>query len=126
MEHGFFILEPINFQEWPIMSEKRYDKEFKLYAVMMVVEDGRKVAEVARQLDLVHQTLHKWVEKYKEEQEDAFVGSGNKEELEKDKRIRDLEEEVAISFDCCAYFFLKTIGDNTQQPNEYVCNCKRS
>nr|WP_085993151.1 transposase [Oceanobacillus senegalensis] len=80
---------------------KRYDKEFKLYAVKMIVEDGRKVAEVARELDLVPQTLHKWVTKYKEEQEDSFVGSGNlspnnKAEYEKDKRIRDLEEEVAI------------------------------
>lgn len=80
---------------------KRYDKEFKLYAVKMIVEDGRKVAEVARELDLVPQTLHKWVGKYKEEQEDSFVGSGNlsssnKAEYEKDKQIRDLEEEVAI------------------------------
>ncbi|MED4476186.1 transposase [Oceanobacillus caeni] len=80
---------------------KRYDKEFKLYAVKMVVEDGRKVAEVARELDLVAQTLHKWVVKYKEDQDHSFVGSGNlspndKAEYEKDKRIRDLEEEVAI------------------------------
>jgi len=80
---------------------KRYDKDFKLYAVKLVVEDGRKVAEVARELDLVHQTLHKWVAKYKEDQGDNFVGSGNlspddKAEYEKDKRIRDLEEEVAI------------------------------
>jgi hypothetical protein len=72
---------------------KRYDKEFKLYAVKMVVEDGRKIAEVARELDLVHQTLHKWVNKYKEEQEDSFVGSGNlspkdKAGYEKEKRIR--------------------------------------
>lgn len=50
------------------MNGKRYDKDFKTYAVKMVVEDGRKVAEVARELDLVHQTLHKWVDKYKEEQ----------------------------------------------------------
>nr|WP_010529331.1 transposase [Lentibacillus jeotgali] len=83
------------------MSGKRYDKEFKMYAVKMVTEDGRKVAEVARELDIVHQTLHKWVAKYEEEQEDAFVGSGNlpakdKVEYEKDKRIRDLEEENAI------------------------------
>lgn len=83
------------------MNGKRYDKDFKTYAVKMVVEDGRKVAEVARELDLVHQTLHKWVDKYKEEQGDAFVGSGNfnpkdQADYEKDKRIRDLEEEVAI------------------------------
>lgn len=80
---------------------KHYDREFKLYAVKLVVEDGRKVAEVARELDLVHQTLHKWVAKYKEDYEDSFVGSGNltpndKAEYQKDKRIRDLEEEVAI------------------------------
>lgn len=80
---------------------KRYDKDFKLYAVKLVVEDGRKTAEVARELDLVHQTLHKWVRKYKEDQGDSFVGSGNlnpgdKAEYEKDKRIRDLEEEVTI------------------------------
>lgn len=80
---------------------KRYDKEFKLYAVKLVLEDGRKVAEVARELDLVHQTLHRWIAKYKEDQEDSFVGSGNlspnaKAEYEKDKKIRDLEEEVAI------------------------------
>lgn len=83
------------------MSGKRYDREFKLYAVKMVVEDGRKVSEVARELDIVHQTLHKWVGKYQEDQEASFVGSGSlspKEEAEykKDKRIRDLEEENAI------------------------------
>jgi len=80
---------------------KRYDKEFKVYAVKLVVEDGRKAAEVARELDLVPQTLQKWVAKYKEDQEDSFVGSGNRSPqdqagYEKDKRIRDLEEEVAI------------------------------
>jgi transposase len=31
---------------------KTFDKEFKLEAVRMVKEDGKKVAEVARELDL--------------------------------------------------------------------------
>ncbi|MFD1385954.1 transposase [Oceanobacillus oncorhynchi subsp. oncorhynchi] len=31
------------------------------------MEDGRKATEVARELDLVPQTLHKWVARYKEE-----------------------------------------------------------
>ncbi|WP_193065274.1 transposase, partial [Oceanobacillus oncorhynchi] len=52
---------------------KRYDKEFKVYAVKLVVEDGRKATEVARELDLVPQTLimkenglhSKTVKKYK-------------------------------------------------------------
>jgi len=40
---------------------QRYDRDFKLYAVKLVVEDGKKVAEAARELDLAHQTLHRWL-----------------------------------------------------------------
>jgi len=47
------------------------------------------------------QRYDRWVLKYKEDQGDSFVGSGNRspadqEKYEKDKRIKDLEEEVAI------------------------------
>lgn len=75
-----------------------------------MVEDGRKVA---RELDLVHQTLHKWIAKYKKDQEDSFVGSGNlsqndKAEYKKDKQIRDLQEEVAILKKAMGIFAKKT------------------
>jgi transposase len=80
---------------------KSYDKEFKLQAVRMVKEDGKRIAEVARELDLAEQTLHNWVKKYNQGKEAAFVGSGNvspedKAERDLQKRIRDLEEENAI------------------------------
>lgn len=80
---------------------QRYDRDFKLYAVKLVVEDGKKLAEAVRELDLAHQTLRRWVLQYKEDLGDSFVGSGNQtpadqERCEKDKRIKDLEEEVAI------------------------------
>src|SRR5699024_12519055 len=80
---------------------RRYDKEFKLYAVKLVVEDGKRVAEAARELDLAHQTLSRWIAKYKQDQENSFVGSGNRnpddqEKEEKDKQIRDSQEEDAI------------------------------
>jgi transposase len=41
---------------------KSYDKYFKLQAVQMV-KDGKRIAEVARELDLAEQTLHNWVKK---------------------------------------------------------------
>jgi transposase len=77
-----------------------YDKEFKLAAVRMV-EDGKRVAEVARELNLAEQTLHNWVKKFSKDKEDAFVGSGNLKPEDKavrdlEKRLRDLEEENAI------------------------------
>ena len=81
-------------------KRKIYDKEFKLEAVHLV-ESGKRVAEVARELDLAEQTLHNWVKKFSKDGESAFVGSGNlapqdKESKELQKRIRDLEEENAI------------------------------
>ncbi|WP_259458015.1 IS3 family transposase [Salipaludibacillus neizhouensis] len=80
---------------------KTYDKKFKVQAVRMVKEDEKRIAEVARELDLAEQTLHNWIKKYEIGNEAAFVGSGNvsaEDKAERDfkKRIRDLEEENAI------------------------------
>lgn len=83
------------------MRRKSYDKEFKISAVRMVKEEGKRVAEVARNLDLAEQTLHNWVKRYSEDKENSFVGSGNlkpedKAMRELQKKVRDLEEENAI------------------------------
>ncbi|MFY3791086.1 transposase, partial [Ureibacillus sp. MALMAid1270] len=53
-------------------NRKSYDKEFKLEAVQLV-ESGKRVAEVARELDLAEQTLHNWVRKFGKDGEAAFV-----------------------------------------------------
>ncbi|UTR16846.1 transposase [Salipaludibacillus sp. LMS25] len=79
---------------------KSHDKNFKLQAVQMV-KDGKRIAEVARELDLAEQTLHNWVKKYDQHKASAFVDSRNlssedKAERDDQKRIRDLEEENAI------------------------------
>lgn len=83
---------------------RRFDKEFKVHevhAVKLVLEEGKAVAETARQLDISPKTLHKWVADYKNDAEHSFIGSGNlkpedREKRELQKRIRDLEEENAI------------------------------
>ncbi len=67
---------------------KTFDKEFKLEAVRMVKEDGKKVAEVARELDLAEQTLYNWVTKYNKEQEAGFVGSGNLKSAKKNLLLK--------------------------------------
>lgn len=79
----------------------RYDKEFKMHAVKLVVEDGNVAAEVARQLDMSAKTLYNWIREYKDDPTNSFVGSGNLKPEDKElrklkKRIRDLEEENAI------------------------------
>lgn len=82
------------------MTRRKYDKEFKLDAVRLV-EDGKRIAEVARELDIAEQTLHNWVKKFSEDKDSAFVGGGNLKPEDKairnlEKRLRDLEEENAI------------------------------
>ena len=43
---------------------KQYDKEFKIYAAKLVIQTGKAVAQVARELDVAEQTLHNWVKNY--------------------------------------------------------------
>lgn len=42
----------------------------------MVLEEGKKAAQVVRELDLAEQTLYNLIKKYREESESVFVGSG--------------------------------------------------
>jgi transposase len=44
------------------MGEKRntYDKEFKLSAVKMIMEEGVSIAQVARDLGVNANSLHNW------------------------------------------------------------------
>jgi transposase len=43
---------------------RKYDREFKVEAVKLVVDGGRSVAEAARNLGIDENLLHKWKNKY--------------------------------------------------------------
>lgn len=90
---------------------KRYDKEFKKQTVEMILEGGKPVTQVARELGISNKTLYYWVKQYKEDKDEAFPGSGNlkpadREWRELQKRIRDLEEENEI-LKKATHFFTK-------------------
>lgn len=81
-----------------------YDKEFKVSACKLVLEQGKKQVDVAKDLGVSNKTLSGWIKSYQAQQgndKDLFVGSGNLKEEDKalkemEKRLRDLEEENAI------------------------------
>src|SRR5664279_2210467 len=52
-----------------LVSSKRgsYSREFKETAVLEVIDQSRPIADVARQLELVEQTLGNWVKDYRAE-----------------------------------------------------------
>lgn len=80
---------------------QKYDKEFKMQTVQMILEQGKSVAQTARELGIFDKTLYYWVKSYKEDQQEAFRGKGREKEKDRElrqlqKQIRDLQEENAI------------------------------
>jgi transposase len=71
---------------------RSFTKEFKQGAVKMVVEQGCKQSEVARDLGLSQNMLSRWVLQYKADHQDAFPGKGKLKP--EDERIRKLENEL--------------------------------
>lgn len=49
------------------MSRKRrnYDPDFKEYLCKLVVQDGRKMIDLSRELDIPYSSLENWVSNYK-------------------------------------------------------------
>jgi len=73
------------------MLATKYDKEFKLNTVKLVLEEGKVAAQVARDLRISEKTLYGWITQYKNDSKHSFVGSGNlKPEAQ---ATRDLERE---------------------------------
>ncbi len=82
------------------MSSQRgkYSPEFKEAAVREVIDNSRTIAEVARSLDVVEQTLGNWVKAYRElhadeEPELSVSERARIKELERENRELRLENE---------------------------------
>ena len=61
----------------------------------------KSISRVAKELSLVYNILHRWIQKYKESSGTNFVGSGNikpqnQEIIELRRRNQELEEELSI------------------------------
>ena len=59
------------------MARKSYDKQFKMAAVKLVLEDNMTVAEVSKELDIHYNSLYRWISEYEEYGESAFPGHGS-------------------------------------------------
>ena len=75
------------------MGEKRnlYTKAFKIEAVLLIVEEGRSISEVARELGIAQSLLHRWKKKYEEGKIEPFPGQGRLSP--EDEELRQLRRE---------------------------------
>jgi transposase len=90
-------------------ERKSYDRQFKLDAVSLVVNGGRTVEEVARDLDISPGLLYKWRRKFAKDGGEAFPGKGHmapqEEELKRLRReLAQAKEDREILKKALAYF----------------------
>ena len=90
-------------------GRRKYDREFKEDAIRLIVDGGRTVREVARDLGIHENMLSRWKKEYLQDKEHSFPGKGHmkphEEEIFKLKRkIADLEEDRAILKKALAIF----------------------
>jgi transposase len=85
---------------------KKFSEEYKLEAVLMVLETGISARQVVKDLDIGRSTLEKWVREYKEKTEPKTgLNINEREELrnlraenQKLKLERELLKKAAIFF----------------------------
>ena len=74
------------------MERRRHAREFKVEAVRLVVEEKRVLAEVARELGIAENMLHRWKKQFQAEGVTAFPGNGKIPV--RDEEIRRLKREL--------------------------------
>ena len=78
---------------------RQFDEEFKAQAVRLVLDDGKPIAAVARDLDLTESALRNWVERSRADRTSGRTGltTAEREELarlRKDNRELRMERDV--------------------------------
>lgn len=89
-------------------QRRSFTDEFKAEAVRLVLEEGKTVAAVARDLDLTETAFRKWVEQARADKskgKQGSVTSAEKEELAAlRKKVRELTMERDILKKAAAFF----------------------
>jgi transposase len=73
---------------------RSYDREFRIGAVKLVLENKRSQREVCEDLGISKSALYKWLTTYQAEAEEGFPGKGHLKSA--DEEMRRLKREVEI------------------------------
>ena len=79
---------------------RTFTPQFKVAAVQLVTEQGRSVAEVARDLDLSESLLRSWKQALAHDGHQAFPGHGNLPSVEDElRRLRAENKRLTMERD---------------------------
>ena len=90
-------------------TRNRYDRDFKVSAMKLIIEKHQSVAKVSRDLGVNQNTLHQWKRSFLDDSRNCFPGNGKvtdyedemrslKRELELVKEERDILKKVVGVF----------------------------
>jgi transposase len=91
----------------PRRKRRRFDSEFKEQAARLVLDEGKSVGAVARDLDLTETALREWVKRAQADRTKGRTGltTAEREELVRLRRaLRIAEEERDILKKATAFF----------------------
>lgn len=100
------------------MKRSQYDRQFKLAAVKLVVNENMTVVQASHELSVHTNTLHRWLNEFEEYGDRAFPGHGNtlfnsEYEIKKLKRENnELKEEVVLLKKFQAFLKKKNVSDS--------------
>jgi len=90
-----------------------YDDEFKEYIAKLVVDEGNKASNVAREMDLSPKTISRWIRNYRDKKKAekdgiAYITPSEFKKREKEllDQIKELQEENEI-IKKAAHIFMK-------------------
>jgi len=84
------------------MGRKVFDRQLKIAAVKLVLDDKIPVAKVAKELSIHYNSIYRWISEYEEYGESAFPGHGSalynsQYEIKRLQREnKELREELAL------------------------------
>ena len=76
-----------------VKKRRQFTKEFKVEAVRLIVEEGRRISEVARELGIRENLLGRWKKKSESGKLEVFPGKGRLSP--EDAELRGLRRENA-------------------------------
>jgi transposase len=82
--------------EEPLEPKQRkvYTREYKVEAVRLATENGKSLAQVAKDLGINKNTLWNWSRELRRDQQNAFPGKGRMKPIEEENRRLRRENQV--------------------------------
>lgn len=82
------------------MSNKKYSKQFKVQVVKKILEEGKTISNISKDLEISRNMIYRWMKEYELHGEEAFVGNGNSRK-DIDFEIKKLKNEVkSLEIEC--------------------------